>query len=87
MLQTVRITSKRQITIPVKIFDELGMAQGDHLLVEKKDQSLMLTPAEVLVKRLAGVIKTSKPLKDEELEKMIFQSKVKYFRDKYKKNK
>jgi len=55
--------------------------------VEKKDQSLMLTPAEVLVKRLAGVIKTSKPLKDEELEKMIFQSKVKYFRDKYKKNK
>ncbi|PIQ72081.1 hypothetical protein COV86_04925, partial [Candidatus Roizmanbacteria bacterium CG11_big_fil_rev_8_21_14_0_20_35_14] len=87
MLQTVRITSKRQITIPVKIFNELGFSQGDRLLVKKKDNSIMLTPAEDLVKSLAGVIKVPKVLEDKDVETMIHDAKVEYFKQKYKSKK
>ncbi|MBI4225871.1 AbrB/MazE/SpoVT family DNA-binding domain-containing protein [Candidatus Roizmanbacteria bacterium] len=84
-MQTVRISSKRQITIPSKIFNELGIAKGDHLLAEKKGESILLTPAEVLVRSLAGAIKSSKKLTDEELEKIIKKSKKEHFKRKYKK--
>lgn len=85
MLQSVRITSKRQITIPVKIFAEMGITKGDRLIVEKKGPSIILTSAEILVNQLAGIIKVLKPLKDQTLEKIISQSKIKYFQNKYKK--
>jgi AbrB family looped-hinge helix DNA binding protein len=85
MRQTVRISSKRQITIPSRIFDELKMNQGDLLLVKRTDNSIVLTPAETLVKELTGILKLPKKLTDEELERMIKKSKNDYFKNKYKK--
>jgi len=87
MLQSVRISSKRQITIPSKIFNELGITQGDHLLVKKTEDSIILTPAEILVRKLTGIIKLAKKTNDEQLERIIRKSKENYFKNKYKKYK
>jgi len=41
----VQIRTRNQITIPEKVLKELGIKQGDDLLVEIKDGSLTLIPA------------------------------------------
>ena len=41
----IQIRTRNQITIPEKVLKELGIKQGDDLLVEIKDGSLNLIPA------------------------------------------
>ncbi len=36
MTQTIRLTSKRQATFPVKLCRELGIKPGDDLILERK---------------------------------------------------
>ena len=41
----VQIRTRNQITIPEKVLKELGIKQGDDLLVEIKDGAMTLIPA------------------------------------------
>ena len=36
-MQSIRLTSKRQATFPIKLCQELGVKPGDHLILERKN--------------------------------------------------
>lgn len=86
MTTTVRITSKRQITIPAKIYNDLELKTGQDLLVKTENGSIVLTDAEKLVKELAGSIEIPKHLKGKDVDEAIEIAKGEYFREKWKKH-
>jgi len=52
-MTAVKIGVSRQVVIPKKIHDELGLAPGDYLEVEVRGNRLILTPKALVEKRLA----------------------------------
>lgn len=49
----VKIGISRQVAIPKKLHDELGLSPGDYLQVELEGERLILTPKALIEKRLA----------------------------------
>ena len=49
----MKIGVSRQVVIPKKLHDELGLAAGDYMEVELKQNRLILTPKALVEKRLA----------------------------------
>jgi AbrB family looped-hinge helix DNA binding protein len=49
----VKIGVSRQVVIPKKIHDELGLAPGDYLEVAREGDRVVLTPKALVEKRLA----------------------------------
>ena len=56
----VKIGVSRQIAIPKKIYEKLGLVPGDYLQVELEDDRLVLTPQMLVEKRLAEGLKDIK---------------------------
>jgi AbrB family looped-hinge helix DNA binding protein len=52
-MPVVKIGTSRQVVIPKKVYDELKLASGDYLDVELRGHQLILTPKELVDKRLA----------------------------------
>ena len=52
-MSAVKIGASRQIVIPKKVYDELGLQPGDYMEVEKNGNHLILTPKQLIEKRLA----------------------------------
>ena len=52
-MPAVKIGTSRQIVIPKKIYDKLGLQVGDYLEVEVSKDHLVLTPKQLIEKRLA----------------------------------
>ena len=48
----VKIGVSRQVAIPKKLHDEMGLAPGDYLQVELEGDRLILTPKALVEKRL-----------------------------------
>ncbi len=44
----VKITRSRQITIPKKLFDKLGLHQGDYLEIIQEGEQLIVRPQTVV---------------------------------------
>jgi AbrB family looped-hinge helix DNA binding protein len=82
MLQTVRITSKRQITIPVKIFKRLKLNKGDRLSIEIESNKMVMQKAQVILDNLAGSVKLPNKYKNKPIDYIIRESKKEYFRSK-----
>jgi len=51
-VSAVKLGSSRQVVIPKKIHDELGLKPGDYLEVELLDGKLVFTPKVLIDKRL-----------------------------------
>jgi AbrB family looped-hinge helix DNA binding protein len=49
----VKIGVSRQVVIPKRIHDQLGLAPGDYLEVELEGDRVVLTPKALIEKRLA----------------------------------
>jgi len=49
----VKIGVSRQVAIPKKLHDQLGLSPGDYLQVELEGDRLILTPKALIEKRLA----------------------------------
>jgi len=49
----VKIGVSRQVAIPKKLHDRLGLAPGDYLQIELEGDRLILTPKALIEKRLA----------------------------------
>lgn len=79
MLQTVRITSKRQITIPAKIFKGLNLNQGDYLSIYIDQGKIIMEKSQKLLDEIAGSIKPLKEYKNKPIDFIIRDSKKKYF--------
>lgn len=51
-MPVVKIGASRQVAIPKKLHDQLGLRPGDFLEIELKGNRLVLTPKELIEKRL-----------------------------------
>ena len=49
----VKVGVSRQVAIPKKLHDQLGLAPGDYLQIEVEGDRLILTPKALVEKRLA----------------------------------
>ncbi|MBU6389436.1 AbrB/MazE/SpoVT family DNA-binding domain-containing protein [Patescibacteria group bacterium] len=81
MKNTVRISSKRQITIPARVFLELRLEEGDQLTVKRKNNSLVLEKAEAVLDRLENSVELPKKYKGLSLNQVIRRAREEYFTD------
>jgi AbrB family looped-hinge helix DNA binding protein len=79
MLQTARITSKRQITIPALIFKKLNLQEGDSLLVEVENKRIVMSKSQQLLDDLAGSVSIPGRYRGKSLDSIIKQAKKEYF--------
>ena len=59
-MSAVKVGVSRQVAIPKKLHDQLGLRPGDYLEVEVRDNRLILTPKALVEKRLAEGIEDIK---------------------------
>ena len=52
-MAAVRVGVSRQVAIPKKLHDKLGLSPGDYLEVNIEDNRLIFTPKALIDKRLA----------------------------------
>jgi len=55
-MAAVKIGTSRQVVIPKKAYDQLHLTPGDYLEVEVRGDQLILTPKELVDKRLADAM-------------------------------
>ena len=79
MLQTVRISSKRQITIPVAIFDYLNLNKGDRLVVNIDEGKIIMEKSQKILDDIAGSLTLPKKYKNKPIDFIIRDSKQEYF--------
>src|SRR3989344_2884168 len=65
------ITSKRQLTIPASIFEELGFGENQKVLVENVNGALQVKSMVNLVKELSGSLKALKEDKNKDIDEII----------------
>lgn len=82
MLKTATITSKRQLTIPVSIFDELNLMNVRTMTIEKKNNTLVLTPVQDILNSLAGSVMPPDKYNNMSVDAIIEESKREYFSQK-----
>jgi len=82
MKQLATITSKRQLTIPVSIFQELGLKEGERVVVSKEKGKMTIQPIKKLVEELAGSVAVPKKFRGLSIEKIIELAKQEYFESK-----
>ena len=59
-MPAVKIGTSRQVVIPKKLYDQLGLQPGEYLEVELQGNQLILTPKQLIEKRLAEGLKDIK---------------------------
>jgi len=79
MQKTATITSKKQFTIPARVYEAAGFKHGQKVLVTVEDGKMIVYPAELLIERLAGSLKAPESWKGKDAEEIIKQAKEEYF--------
>ncbi len=83
MYQIATVTSKRQLTIPAAMFQELGWSSGQRLVVSQyKKGELTLKSAQDLVEELGGSVKVPKKFEGLLVDEVIRRAKSEYFQKK-----
>lgn len=77
------ITSKRQLTIPAKIFRKLGLQEGEKVRVSEEDGSIKITSYLKLLDKLAGSVKVPRRFKGLTIDQMIEKARKEHFSKKY----
>jgi AbrB family looped-hinge helix DNA binding protein len=82
-MPTVKIGRSRQVTIPKRLFEELGLREGDYVEVDRQGHQIILTP-KVLINRekvkaelfelIDQIRERNKNLKPEDVKKAISQA-------------
>lgn len=85
MVETTKVTSKRQITIPVKLFKELGLKEGDELILRIENNQIILQKAQDQLDSIAGSLPLPSKYQGIPLEMIIREAKSEYFTSKTKK--
>ena len=83
MLQSATITSKLQLTIPVKIAHKVGVKSGERVHIVEEDGRIIITPMRQLVEQLAGSIPMPEKWKGRDIDEIIGEAKEEYFKSKY----
>ena len=82
MTQMATITSKRQLTIPASIFRQLGLQQGQKVVIKVEEGSMKITSAMELLDRLQGSVQVPKEYQGLTEDQMIAKAKNEYFKSK-----
>ncbi len=77
--QTATITSKGQITIPVKIIKQAKLKKGQKLIFTLENNIIHMESATDMVKRLAGSLVLPKKYQEIDLDTLIKQAKEEHF--------
>ena len=81
MLQTVSISSKRQITIPAKVYGKLGLKQGEKMVVRSKGGTLTMQKASGVLESLAKSVILPKRFVELDTSEIVSKAKKEYFSD------
>jgi len=79
MLQTVSISSKRQVTIPAIIYNKLNLKKGQRLIVSAPKNKIIMEPAQLLIENLAGSITLPRKFRGKSIQQIIQEAKKDYF--------
>ncbi|MCR4313923.1 MAG: AbrB/MazE/SpoVT family DNA-binding domain-containing protein [Candidatus Uhrbacteria bacterium] len=78
MQKVSTITSKRQLTIPSQIFRAVGLKEGQRVLIEDREGTVIVKPAHDVVERLAGSVKIPARFLSLGIEEIIRLAKKEY---------
>jgi len=78
-IQSATITSKLQFTIPAAIARSAGIKSGIKVHVAEENGRIIITPLKKIIEELAGCLSAPKNFKNKNLDKIIKESKIKYF--------
>ncbi len=78
MQKVSTITSKRQLTIPSRIFRTVGFKEGQRVVIEDKNGTIVVKPADGVVERLAGSVQVPARFVLLEIEEIIRRAKKEY---------
>lgn len=84
MKQLATITTKRQLTIPAAIYEEIGLQDVHKVLIQARGNQLIIEPATALVHSLAGSVRIPSKYKGKSVDDIIRIAKKEYFRKKRK---
>lgn len=71
-MQTVKISSKNQITLGQHLLELVGVRRGDRLLVEVEDKKIVARPIrKSITEQVAGVLKVKPSLRGLPFEKVL----------------
>lgn len=79
---TATITSKRQLTLPAKLFELLGLQIGEKVVLSEKNGEVTIKPAVQMVEELAGSVKTPKAFQKLSEDQIIEKSKQEFLASK-----
>jgi len=79
MQAVATITSKRQLTIPVNIYKQLGFDKNQKVFVRERNGKLEIESVASVLDRLAGSVKVPKHLRGKPLDEIIEKAKMDYF--------
>lgn len=82
MNKSATITSKMQLTIPIRIARQVGIESGDRVTVSQQDGRIILTPLKQLIEELAGSLTMPEKWKGKATDKIIKEAKQEYFQNK-----
>lgn len=77
------ITSKRQLTIPIRVFKSAGLRENQKVLVREEGGIIQIETAASVVERLAGSVKIPKRFRRLTADQMIEKAKREYFTEKF----
>lgn len=78
-LEIATITSKRQLTIPAKIFKNTALKEGQRVVIYEEDGILKIESGLSLLDRISGSLKTPKRFKNLTTDEIIKKAKKEHF--------
>lgn len=79
MIQIGTISSKRQLTIPSRVFRKANLSTGDKVIIQEKDGELIIKKTADLVDQLAGSVSVPQNLMGRDVEESLKSAKERYF--------
>lgn len=79
MTHIATITSKRQLTIPIDLFNRFGLRSGQKVTIAQVDDRLVIEPMLTIVESLAGSIAIPKRFQGLKVDQIIQRAKIEHF--------
>lgn len=79
MAKTATITSKRQLTIPISLYKQVGLSEKQKVVISEEKGKLVITPLSSLVEKLSGSLEIPNRWRGKDLGTIIEESKKEYF--------
>lgn len=79
MTKIATITSKRQLTIPIKLYKKLNLKKGEKVIISLEDGIIKVEPAISLVDRFYGSVSVARKYQNTPVDEAIRLGKINHF--------